>query len=77
MTRRLVADPPGFTELSRTEQVEYLQALWDRIREPHTALPVPESHLQLVEERLEAHRRNPGPTRSAFEILDRLAEKTR
>ncbi len=77
MAHPAVADPPGFTALSKAEQVEYLQALWDRIREPDVELPVPESHLRLVEERLAAHRRESGATRSAFEVLDRLAEKAR
>lgn len=34
MAHSAVADPPGFTEPSKAEQIESLQALWDRIREP-------------------------------------------
>lgn len=66
--------PPGFDALSKAEQVRYLQALWDQISEDPEALPVPESHLQLVEERLRRYRENPSRGHSAFEVLDRLAD---
>ena len=31
MEHTAISEPPGFAELSKAEQVEYLQALWDRI----------------------------------------------
>ena len=65
--------PPGFDALSKAEQVRYLQALWDQISEDPCALPVPESHLQLAEERLKRYREDPSRGHSAFEVLDRLA----
>ncbi|HKV38378.1 MAG TPA: hypothetical protein VJX67_04130 [Blastocatellia bacterium] len=37
--------PAGFAEMSKPEQVRYLQALWDRIAASPGDLPVPESHL--------------------------------
>ena len=69
--------PPGFTDLSKAEQVRYLQALWDQIsKNPHD-IPVPESHLKLAEERLQWHRENPSAARSAFDVLDRLDKRSR
>lgn len=68
-----VPTPPGFDSLSKGEQVRYLQALWDQISENPDALPVPESHLRLAEERLQRYRENPSRGHSAFEVLDRLA----
>lgn len=44
--------PPGFDELSKEEQIEYLQALWNRIATDEAELPVPEWHLQIVRDRL-------------------------
>jgi putative addiction module component (TIGR02574 family) len=77
MEHTAIPEPPGFAELSKAEQVRYLQALWDRIAEKPGDLPVPESHLEVAEERLAEYRRNPTHARSAYEVLDRLAKKPR
>ena len=69
--------PPGFNELPKAEQVRYLQALWDQISEHPDEVPVPESHLQLAEERLRDYRENPSAAKPAFEVIDRLAVKSR
>ena len=76
MTRTTtVEDPPGFAELSKAEQIEYLQSLWDRISSNPAEVPVPESHLALAEERLAAYRRHPEQAVPAFEALDALIER--
>ncbi len=67
--------PTGFSQLSKAEQVRYIQALWDQISEQPEEIPVPESHLQLVEERLRRHRQNPSSARPAFDVIDRLSKK--
>jgi len=67
--------PPGFSELSKSEQVRYLQALWDQIAESPGEIPVPESHLELAEARLKRFREEPSSARPAFEILDRLSKR--
>jgi putative addiction module component (TIGR02574 family) len=77
MEHGAIPEPPGFAELSKAEQVRYLQALWDRIAEQPGELPVPESHLTLAEERLAEYRRDPTRARSAHEVLDSLANKRR
>jgi putative addiction module component (TIGR02574 family) len=69
--------PTGFSELSKAEQVRYIQALWDQISDRPEEIPVPESHLQLVEERLRRHRENPSTSRPAFEVIDRLSKRPR
>lgn len=71
-----IPEPPGFSELTKSEQVRYLQALWDRISDYPGELPVPESHLALTEERLESYRREPDRARPAHDVLDRLAKKS-
>ncbi len=77
MQHTAIPDPPGFAELSKDEQVRYLQGLWDRIAERPGDLPVPESHLKVAEERLAEYRRDPTRAKSAHEVLDRLANKRR
>jgi putative addiction module component (TIGR02574 family) len=67
-------DPPGFSELSKAEQIRYLQVLWDRITEKPGDVPVPESHLALAEERLAEYRRDPSRAQPAGDVLERLAE---
>lgn len=74
MPESSIETPPGFNELPKAEQVRYLQALWDQISEHPDELPVPESHLQLAEERLQRYRENPSAARSAFAVIDRLGE---
>ncbi len=76
MAETTIPAPPGFSQLSKAEQVRYLQALWDQIAENPAALPVPESHLKLVEQRLKRHHDDPSPAHSAFEILDRLSNES-
>lgn len=77
MQNASIPEPPGFSELSKQEQIRYLQALWDRIVEHPGELPVPESHLALAEERLASYRRDPSQARPAHEALDRLAKRSR
>lgn len=72
-----IPEPPGFAELSKAEQVRYLQELWDRITEKPGELPAPESHLDLAAERLAEYRRDPSRARSAYDVIDRLAERAK
>jgi hypothetical protein len=74
MSESSVTQPPGFTDMSKAEQVRYLQALWDQIAECPGELPVPASHLDLAEERLKRYREDPSAANSAFAVLDRLAK---
>ncbi len=73
----MIPEPAGFAALSKAEQVRYLQDLWDRIAERPGELPVPESHLELAEERLAEYRHDPSHAHSAYEIIDRLAERAK
>jgi len=77
MAHTAISELPGFAELTKAEQLRYLQALWDRIAEKPGDFPVPESHLQVAEERLAEYRRDPTRAHSAYEVLDRLAKKPR
>jgi len=75
MSETSIEMPTGFTELSKSQQVHYLQALWDQISEQPNDIPVREGHLQLAEERLRHYRNNPSTTVSATEVIDRLTKE--
>jgi putative addiction module component (TIGR02574 family) len=72
-----IPEPAGFSDLSKAEQIRYLQALWDRIAETPGEIPVPESHLILAEDRLVEYRRDPSRARPAHDVFDRLANTDR
>ena len=72
-----IPEPAGFSNLSKADQIRYLQSLWDRIAERPGEIPVPESHIELAEERLAEYRRDPSRARPAHEVIDRLAKKNR
>jgi len=69
--------PPGFNDLPKAEQVRYLQALWDQISINPDEVPVPESHLQLAEQRLQRYREDPSMAKPAFEVIERLVRKSK
>ena len=77
MERMSFPEPPGFSKLSKAEQIRYLQTLWDRITEGPGELPVPESHIELAEQRLADYRRDPTRARPAHEVFKRLTKKRR
>jgi hypothetical protein len=77
MPETSIETPPGFNELPKAEQVRYLQALWDQISQHPDEVPVPESHLQLAEERLRRHRDNPSAAKPAFEVIERLTRRSK
>jgi putative addiction module component (TIGR02574 family) len=71
----LLAEPTGFSSLSKAEQVRYLQALWDSISERPGEIPVPQ--LTLAQERLAEYRRDPSRARPARHVFDRLTNPNR
>jgi putative addiction module component (TIGR02574 family) len=77
MSQTLISEPPGFSDLSKAEQVRYLLTLWDHIADAPGEIPVPETHLELAEARLKNYREDPSTAHSAFEVLDRLAKESK
>jgi len=77
MEHTSIQEPPGFDKLSKAEQIRYLQALWDRISKNPGDVPVPESHLEIAEQRLADYRREPKQARPAQVVLDRLSKSKR
>jgi hypothetical protein len=48
MDHTAIPEPPGFSDLSKEEQILYVQALWERITEQPDDLPIPAWHLARI-----------------------------
>ena len=75
MAREVPNPPPGFDELTVDEQLDYVQSLWDRVAAKPETVPVPEWHLELIEQRL--RRNQAGARRPWTEIRDELLARLR
>lgn len=71
MANSVQLPPPGFDDLSVDEQLEYLEALWDRVAAHPERVPVPDWHRQLIKERLAAD----SPSRPWSEVRRDIEEK--
>jgi putative addiction module component (TIGR02574 family) len=67
--------PPGFDALSKREQFEYAQALWDYVTDAPEDVPVPDSHDRVVRERLAAYRATPEKGAPWEEVKQRLIKR--
>ena len=68
--------PPGFDELNIDEQIEYVQALWDRIAAKEDRVPVPGWHREILDERLADLQANPNASRPWEEVRAELLKGT-
>lgn len=68
--------PPGFDELNIDEQIEYVQALWDRIAAKEDRVPVPDWHREILDERLADLEANPDAGRPWEEVRADLLKTT-
>ena len=77
MANPLPVPPPGFDDLNVDEQIEYVQALWDRIAADPDRVPVPEWHREILDERLLDLEANPDAGRPWEDVRADLLKKTR
>jgi putative addiction module component (TIGR02574 family) len=77
MGNTLPLPPPGFDELDIDAQIEYVQALWDRIAAKEDLVPVPDWHRAILDERLADLEANPEASRPWEEVRAELLKKTR
>ena len=77
MANALRVPPPGFDELNVDEQIEYVQALWDRIAAKEDVVPVPDWHREILDERLADLDANPDAGRPWEEVKADLLKTTR
>ena len=77
MAKPLPVPPQGFDDLDIDEQIEYVQALWDRIAADPDRVPVPEWHREVLDERLQDLEANPDAGRAWEDVRADLLKKTR
>ena len=77
MANALQVPPPGFDELNIDEQIEYVQALWDRIAAKEDVVPVPDWHREILDERLADLDANPDAGRPWEEVKADLLKTPR
>lgn len=77
MGHALPIPPPGFDDLNVDEQIEYVQALWDRIAAKEEAVPVPDWHREILDERLADLEAHPDASRPWDEVKADLFKSTR
>lgn len=49
--RRPQEPPPGFDEMSREEQIDYVQRLWNRIAADEAEIAIPVWHREILRKR--------------------------
>lgn len=69
--------PAGFDDLSIAEQIDYVNALWEKITSRPSDVPVPEWHRDVLEDRLKQHRDNPGDVEAWDQVRDKVRNKIR
>ncbi|PYR92409.1 MAG: hypothetical protein DMF84_12910 [Acidobacteria bacterium] len=67
--------PPGFDDLSIDEKIDYLQSLWVRIAASPEAVPIPEWHREILDQRLKDLEANPESGDSWDLVEERLRRK--
>lgn len=65
-------DIPGIDQLSTSEKLALLEELWDNIAVDESDIPVPDSHIEELNRRLEKYRVDMNPGLSADEVMKRL-----
>jgi putative addiction module component (TIGR02574 family) len=75
MSQPVPLPPPGFDELSVDEKIDYLQSLWDRIAATPEAIPVPQWHRKILDERLKDLEADPISGDSWDVVQERLRTK--
>jgi len=69
--------PPDFDSAPKTQQIAFVQELWDRIARDPTPVTFPEHHKRLLDERLDEHLSNSTAGSPWSEVRERLLAKLR
>ncbi|CAN5811497.1 hypothetical protein BH24ACI5_BH24ACI5_00860 [soil metagenome] len=74
---KLPVPPAGFDELEIGEQIDYVQALRDRIAAKDDRVPVPDWHREVLDERLADLEANPEASRPWEDVKADLLKQSR
>jgi len=64
--------PKEFIILSSDDRVSYVQNLWDFIAETPDQVPIPESHKQILDQRLAAYKAEPNRGKPWNQVRDNI-----
>jgi putative addiction module component (TIGR02574 family) len=77
MASRVSNPPAGFDDLTVDEKLDYVESLWDRIAAKPDAVPVPDWHLEVIEQRMNGSQAGSRDGRSWDEFREELRTKLR
>jgi len=66
---------PHLSELSTSEKILLVEDLWDTISSENEAIPVPQSHKEELDRRLEKHRGSIGKLLSLDDLKARIEHR--
>ena len=69
-----VSDIPEIARLSVPEKILLVEDLWDSIATDEAAVPMPQSHREELDRRLERYQANPGNLLSLEELQRRIEQ---
>jgi len=69
--------PKEFKSLSSGDRISYVQRLWDFIAETPDLVPVPESHKQILDQRLAAYKAGPNQAEPWSQTRDNILKNLR
>jgi len=69
--------PREFKTLSSDDRISYVQRLWDFIAETPDQVPVPESHKQILDQRLAAYEAQPNQAEPWSRTRDNILKNLR
>jgi len=72
-----LSEPAGFSQMSKSDQIRYVQMLWDKIADNPDDVEVREGHWLELQDRLAEYRAHPERLTPARDVLDRLTNKHR
>ena len=64
--------PDDFKTLSSDDRIDYVQSLWDFIAQTPDQVPIPESHKQILDQRLAAYQNEPNLAEPWDQTRDRI-----
>ena len=69
--------PKEFKILSSDDRISYVQGLWDFIAETPDQVPIPESHKQVLDQRLAAYETEPNRAEPWSQVRDNILKNLR
>ncbi|MBI5402152.1 MAG: addiction module protein [Ignavibacteriae bacterium] len=70
-----LTDLPEIVKLSIPEKILLLEDMWENIVSDETSVPVPQSHIEVLEKRMKRYESAPGNLLSLHELRSRIERR--